>query len=61
MSTTGMDIGRDFLSAVSPEYKIPFEFMGTIKEINIDLPMFKSLSQKRNEAETMERVESYRQ
>ena len=56
-----MDIGRDCLSAVSPEYNVPFEFTGTIKEINIDLPLFKSLPQKRNEAETRERVEGYRQ
>ena len=61
MSTTGTDIGRDVLSAVSPDYKVPFEFMGTIKEINIDLPMFKTSSQKDNATETRERVESYRQ
>ncbi len=61
ISTTGMDIGKDVLSAVSPEYKVPFEFTGTIKEINVDFPMLKTSSQKRKEAETRERVESYRQ
>jgi arylsulfatase len=61
ISTTGMEIGRNVLSAVGSEYKVPFEFTGTIKEINIDLPTLKNPFQKRNEAETRERVESYRQ
>lgn len=42
LSTTGTDIGRDLLSAVSPDYKVPFDFKGEIKQVNIELPMFKS-------------------
>jgi arylsulfatase len=61
ISTTGMEIGRNVLSAVGSEYKVPFEFTGTIKEINIDLPTLKNPFQQRKEAETRERVESYRQ
>jgi arylsulfatase len=60
LSTTGMDVGRDILSAVSPEYKVPFEFTGDIKRIDIALPMFKSKKEIREFLETKKRVESSR-
>ncbi len=56
MSTTGMDVGKNTLSAVSPEYKIPFEFTGNIKRIDIALPMFKSKKEIREFLEMKERV-----
>ncbi len=56
MSTTGMDVGRNTLSAVSPEYKIPFEFTGNIKRIDVALPMFKSKKEIREFLDMKERV-----
>ena len=61
LSTTGTDIGRDLLSAVSPDYKVPFNFKGDIKRIDIELPMFKSQKEMQEHLETRERIESSRQ
>jgi arylsulfatase len=61
LSSIGTDIGRDHLSAVSPEYTIPFEFSGEIKQINIDLSMFKSRKEIREYHDGLRRIESYRQ
>lgn len=58
LSTTGTDIGRDLLSAVSPDYKVPFDFKGEIKQVNIELPMFKSQKQMHEHLETRERIEN---
>ncbi len=61
LSTTGTDIGRDLLSAVSPEYEVPFEFKGEIKQVNIELPMLKSQKEMKEHLETRERIENSRQ
>jgi arylsulfatase len=61
LSTTGTDIGRDLLSAVSPDYKVPFEFKGEIKQVNIELPMLKSQKEMKEQLETRERIENSRQ
>jgi len=61
LSTNGTDVGRDLLSAVSPEYKTPFEFTGKIKRIDFMLPMFKTKKEIRELLETREKVEIYRE
>jgi arylsulfatase A-like enzyme len=37
LALSGMDIGRDSLSPVSPEYEAPFEFLGEIYHLCIEL------------------------
>lgn len=61
LTITRTDIGRDHLSAVSPDYKVPFKFSGEIKQINIELPMFKSKNEMHEHLETRERIENSRQ
>ncbi|HJO79574.1 MAG: sulfatase [Acidobacteria bacterium] len=38
LGSTGLDVGRDALSAVSEEYVGPFPFTGTLREVVIHLP-----------------------
>ena len=37
ISSTGMSIGEDHLSPVSPEYQAPFRFEGTLHQVDIQL------------------------
>ncbi|MHA1257835.1 MAG: hypothetical protein ACTSPS_19810 [Promethearchaeota archaeon] len=61
ISSTGLDIGRDVLSAVSPEYTIPFKFPGTIKKIHVDVPKYRPPAKKREDEELNTRAELHKQ
>ena len=37
MTSTGMDIGRNSLSPIAPDYEKPFAFSGTIKKVKIKM------------------------
>ncbi|MHA1467496.1 MAG: arylsulfatase, partial [Promethearchaeota archaeon] len=61
ISSTGIDIGRDVLSAVSPEYEVPFEFPGIIRKIHVDLPKYRPPAKKREDEEINTRAELHKQ
>ncbi|MFX0135742.1 MAG: arylsulfatase [Candidatus Hodarchaeota archaeon] len=61
ISSIGIDIGKDILSAVSSEYKVPFEFPGTIKKIHVDVPKYRPPAKKREDEEINTRAELHKQ
>jgi len=61
ISSIGIDIGKDVLSAVSPEYDVPFKFPGIIRKIHVDVPKYRPPAKKREDEEIQKRVELHKQ
>ena len=61
ISSTGIDIGRDLLSAVSPEYKVPFQFPGIIRKLHVNVPKYRPPAKKREDEELQTRAELHKQ